>query len=40
MTDAINRHQVLVSRWNLVPQLSQEQFELEQIYQWLNYAPR
>ena len=40
MTDATNRYQVMVSRWNLVPQLSQEPFELEKIYQWLKYAPR
>ena len=28
------------TRWDLLPQLSQERFELEQIYQWLKYAPR
>ena len=26
--------------WTLVPQLSQEPFELEQIYQWLKCASR
>ena len=37
--DATNRYQVCVSRWNIVPQLSQESFELEQICQWLECAP-
>ena len=40
MTDATNRYQVLVGRWNLVPQLSQRPFELEQICQLLKCAPR
>ena len=40
VADATNRYRVYSTRWHLVPQLSQEPFELEQIYQWLKCAPR
>ena len=40
VADGTNRYQVWVSRWNIAPQLSQEPFELEQICQWLKWAPR
>ena len=40
VADATNRYQVWVRSWNIAPQLSQESFELEQIYQWLKCAPR
>ena len=40
VADATNRYLVLQTRWHLVPQLSQEPFELEQIYQLLKCASR
>ena len=40
VADATNRDRFLKTRWDLVPQLSQEPFELEQICQWLKCASR
>ena len=40
VADATNRYRVYQTRWDLVPQLSQEPFELEQICQWLKCASR
>ena len=40
VADAKNRYRVYQTRWDLVPQLSQEPFELEQICQWLKCASR
>ena len=40
VADATNRYIVLQTLWDLVPQLSQEPFELEQICQWLKCASR
>ena len=40
VADATNRYLVLQTLWDLVPQLSQEPFELEQICQWLKCASR
>ena len=36
MADATNRYRFYETRWDLLPQLSQERFELEQIFQWKN----
>ena len=40
VADATNRDRFLQTRWDLVPQLSQEPFELEHICQWLKCASR
>ena len=40
VADATNRYRGLKTVWGLIPQLSQEPFELEQICQWLKCAPR
>ena len=40
VADATNRYRGLVTNWGLIPQLSQESFELEQISQCPKCASR
>ena len=38
--DVTNGWRVMETRWDLVLELSREPFEIEQICEWLKYAPR
>ena len=40
MTDVTNDWRVMENPWDLVLRLSREPFEIEQIREWLKYAPR
>ena len=40
VTDVTNDWRVMENPWDLVLKLSREPFEIEQIYEWLKYAPR
>ena len=40
VADVKNVWRVMETRWEIVLELSREPFEIEQICEWLEYAPR